>query len=70
MLTVVVFVQGVSSVLEEESSYGPVILRKKRAAAKEKNTCQLFIQTDHLFFKYYGTREAVIAQVWSHAYRS
>lgn len=49
--------------LEEESSYGPVILRRKRAAAKEKNTCQLFIQTDHLFFKYYGTREAVIAQV-------
>lgn len=29
----------------------------------EKNTCQLFIQTDHLFFKYYKTREAVIAQV-------
>lgn len=29
----------------------------------EKNTCQLFIQTDHLFYKYYKTREAVIAQV-------
>nr|6BE6_A Chain A, Disintegrin and metalloproteinase domain-containing protein 10 [Homo sapiens]6BE6_B Chain B, Disintegrin and metalloproteinase domain-containing protein 10 [Homo sapiens]6BE6_C Chain C, Disintegrin and metalloproteinase domain-containing protein 10 [Homo sapiens]6BE6_D Chain D, Disintegrin and metalloproteinase domain-containing protein 10 [Homo sapiens] len=32
----------------------------------EKNTCQLYIQTDHLFFKYYGTREAVIAQISSH----
>uniref|UniRef100_A0A3Q3GKB9 Disintegrin and metalloproteinase domain-containing protein 10 n=1 Tax=Labrus bergylta TaxID=56723 RepID=A0A3Q3GKB9_9LABR len=50
----------------EESSHGPVILRRKRAAAKEKNTCQLFIQTDHLFYKYYGTREAVIAQISSH----
>uniref|UniRef100_A0A8C4GXP8 Disintegrin and metalloproteinase domain-containing protein 10 n=1 Tax=Dicentrarchus labrax TaxID=13489 RepID=A0A8C4GXP8_DICLA len=56
---------GVEDVSEEESSHRPVILRKKRAAAKEKNTCQLFIQTDHLFFKYYGTREAVIAQVFS-----
>ncbi|XP_034751012.1 disintegrin and metalloproteinase domain-containing protein 10 [Etheostoma cragini] len=58
----------VNSVMEEEeeSSQGPVILRRKRAAAKEKNTCQLFIQTDHLFFKYYGTREAVIAQISSH----
>uniref|UniRef100_A0AAZ3QJB6 Disintegrin and metalloproteinase domain-containing protein 10 n=1 Tax=Oncorhynchus tshawytscha TaxID=74940 RepID=A0AAZ3QJB6_ONCTS len=46
--------------------HGPVILRKKRAAQIEKNTCQLFIQTDHLFFKYYGTREAVIAQISSH----
>ncbi|KAG7230478.1 hypothetical protein INR49_024587 [Caranx melampygus] len=55
--------KGASSVVDEESSYGPVILRRKRAAGKEKNTCQLFIQTDHLFFKYYGTREAVIAQV-------
>lgn len=50
--------------LDEESEYGPVILRRKRAAAKEKNTCQLFIQTDHFFYKYYGTREAVIAQVY------
>ena len=41
----------------------PVLLRKKRMAQAEKNTCQLFIQTDHLFFKYYKTREAVIAQV-------
>lgn len=32
-------------------------------AQAEKNTCQLFIQTDHLFYKYYKTREAVIAQV-------
>ncbi|XP_062328062.1 disintegrin and metalloproteinase domain-containing protein 10 [Osmerus eperlanus] len=56
-----------SSVLEEEErSPGPVVLRKKRAAQAEKNTCQLFIQTDHLFFKYYGTREAVIAQISSH----
>ncbi|XP_040923152.1 disintegrin and metalloproteinase domain-containing protein 10 [Toxotes jaculatrix] len=56
----------VNSVFEEESSHGPVILRTKRAAGKEKNTCQLFIQTDHLFFKYYVTREAVIAQISSH----
>lgn len=39
------------------------LLRKKRMAQAEKNTCQLFIQTDHLFFKYYKSREAVIAQV-------
>uniref|UniRef100_A0A665VEE0 Disintegrin and metalloproteinase domain-containing protein 10 n=1 Tax=Echeneis naucrates TaxID=173247 RepID=A0A665VEE0_ECHNA len=49
-----------------EHSHGPVSLRGKRAAGKEKNTCQLFIQTDHLFFRYYGTREAVIAQISSH----
>lgn len=48
---------------KEGSSRGPVILRKKRAAAKDKNTCQLFIQTDHLFQKYYRSREAVLAQV-------
>lgn len=41
----------------------PVLLRRKRMAQVEKNTCQLFIQTDHLFYKYYKTREAVIAQV-------
>lgn len=58
--------QGGNGVSEEESSHGPVILRRKRAAAREKNTCQLFIQTDHLFFRYYGTREAVIAQVYTH----
>ncbi|MEQ2250479.1 Disintegrin and metalloproteinase domain-containing protein 10, partial [Ilyodon furcidens] len=40
----------------------PVLLRKKRMAQVEKNTCQLFIQTDHLFYKYYKTRDAVIAQ--------
>lgn len=40
-----------------------VLLRKKRMTQIEKNTCQLFIQTDHLFYKYYKTREAVIAQV-------
>uniref|UniRef100_A0A3B3ZRD6 Disintegrin and metalloproteinase domain-containing protein 10 n=1 Tax=Periophthalmus magnuspinnatus TaxID=409849 RepID=A0A3B3ZRD6_9GOBI len=49
-----------------ESDYGPVILRTKRATGQVKNTCQLFIQTDHLFFKYYGSREAVIAQISSH----
>uniref|UniRef100_H3CVB6 Disintegrin and metalloproteinase domain-containing protein 10 n=1 Tax=Tetraodon nigroviridis TaxID=99883 RepID=H3CVB6_TETNG len=54
------------TLLNEESSHGPVILRSKRAAAKEKNTCQLFIQTDHFFYKYYGSREAVIAQISSH----
>ncbi|XP_062417754.1 disintegrin and metalloproteinase domain-containing protein 10 isoform X2 [Pungitius pungitius] len=57
---------GYSVSSEAKNSDGPVILRRKRAAAKEKNTCQLFIQTDHLFFKYYGTREAVIAQISSH----
>lgn len=51
---------------DEERADGPVILRKRRAAQAEQNTCQLFIQTDHLFFKYYGTREAVIAQISSH----
>ncbi|XP_050970829.1 disintegrin and metalloproteinase domain-containing protein 10 isoform X2 [Labeo rohita] len=53
-------------VIDEEMADGPVILRKRRAAQAEKNTCQLFIQTDHLFFRYYGTREAVIAQISSH----
>lgn len=55
--------QQTTHVIDEEMADGPVILRKRRAAQQEKNTCQLFIQTDHLFFKYYGTREAVIAQV-------
>uniref|UniRef100_A0A674NA71 Disintegrin and metalloproteinase domain-containing protein 10 n=1 Tax=Takifugu rubripes TaxID=31033 RepID=A0A674NA71_TAKRU len=44
----------------------PVLLRKRRMTQPEKNTCQLFIQTDHLFYKYYKTREAVIAQISSH----
>ncbi|KAG9489425.1 hypothetical protein GDO78_005414 [Eleutherodactylus coqui] len=53
--------------LDEHEGTGPVILRKKRAAQAEKNTCQLYIQTDHLFFKRYGEqREAVIAQISSH----
>ncbi|XP_075714056.1 disintegrin and metalloproteinase domain-containing protein 10 [Rhinoderma darwinii] len=53
--------------LEEHEETGPVIFRKKRAAQAEKNTCQLYIQTDHLFFRRYGeTREAVIAQISSH----
>ncbi|XP_017297657.1 disintegrin and metalloproteinase domain-containing protein 10 isoform X2 [Kryptolebias marmoratus] len=56
----------VSDELEDDGSDGPVILRKKRAAGKEKNTCQLFIQTDHFFYRYYGSREAVIAQISSH----
>ncbi|KAL1007267.1 hypothetical protein UPYG_G00084320 [Umbra pygmaea] len=58
----------INSALEEESfhDHGPLVLRERRAAQIEKNTCQLFIQTDHLFFKYYGTREAVIAQISSH----
>uniref|UniRef100_A0A8C5FDT7 Disintegrin and metalloproteinase domain-containing protein 10 n=1 Tax=Gadus morhua TaxID=8049 RepID=A0A8C5FDT7_GADMO len=47
-------------------SLDPMLLRRKRMAQAEKNTCQLFIQTDHLFFKYYKTREAVIAQISSH----
>lgn len=51
---------------EEESTHGPVILRKKRAAAKDKDTCQLFIQTDHLFHRYYGSREAVLSQISNH----
>uniref|UniRef100_A0A667YQC1 Disintegrin and metalloproteinase domain-containing protein 10 n=1 Tax=Myripristis murdjan TaxID=586833 RepID=A0A667YQC1_9TELE len=55
-----------ASAMEEPHSHSPVIFRKKRAAGAEKNTCQLFIQTDHLFFRYYGTREAVIAQISSH----
>uniref|UniRef100_A0A4W4GP84 Disintegrin and metalloproteinase domain-containing protein 10 n=1 Tax=Electrophorus electricus TaxID=8005 RepID=A0A4W4GP84_ELEEL len=55
-----------SAVEEEEGPYQPVILRKRRAAQAEKNTCQLLIQTDHLFLRYYGTKEAVIAQISSH----
>ena len=58
--------EGMNSVLEDEHFHGPLILRKKRATGKEKNTCQLFIQTDHMFFKYYGSRDAVIAQISSH----
>ncbi|XP_035992257.1 disintegrin and metalloproteinase domain-containing protein 10 [Fundulus heteroclitus] len=57
---------GVSRLSADDDSYGPVILRKKRAAAKDKNTCQLYIQTDHTFFKYYGSRDAVIGQITSH----
>lgn len=49
---------------EENIASGPQVLRKKRAAQAERNTCQLYIQTDHLFYKHYGTREAVIAQVF------
>ncbi|XP_055059047.2 disintegrin and metalloproteinase domain-containing protein 10 isoform X1 [Misgurnus anguillicaudatus] len=52
--------------IDEESADGPVILRNRRAAQAEKNTCQLFIQTDHLFFERYRSREAVIAQISSH----
>ncbi|KAK3528175.1 hypothetical protein QTP86_023899, partial [Hemibagrus guttatus] len=55
-----------NAVDEEEKADKPVILRKRRAAQAEKNTCQLFIQTDHLFFQYYRSREAVIAQISSH----
>lgn len=53
--------------IEDHEETGPVILRRKRAAQADKNTCQLYIQTDHLFFKRYGEqREAVIAQISSH----
>uniref|UniRef100_A0A8C1KF80 Disintegrin and metalloproteinase domain-containing protein 10 n=1 Tax=Cyprinus carpio TaxID=7962 RepID=A0A8C1KF80_CYPCA len=58
--------QQKNHVIDEEMADGPVILRNRRAAQVERNTCQLFIQTDHLFFRYYGTREAVIAQISSH----
>ncbi|XP_073692307.1 disintegrin and metalloproteinase domain-containing protein 10 isoform X1 [Garra rufa] len=58
--------QQTKHVIDVEMAEGPVILRKRRAAQAEKNTCQLFIQTDHLFYKFYGTREAVIAQISSH----
>ncbi|XP_045438123.1 disintegrin and metalloproteinase domain-containing protein 10 isoform X4 [Pipistrellus kuhlii] len=51
---------------EHAVNNGPELLRKKRTTVAEKNTCQLYIQTDHLFFKYYGTRDAVIAQISSH----
>lgn len=50
--------------VEEPKKEDPELLRKKRATQAEKNTCQLYIQTDHLFYKHYGTREAVIAQVF------
>ncbi|CAB1331853.1 unnamed protein product [Coregonus sp. 'balchen'] len=55
-----------SELHSEEASSDPVLLRKRRMTQIEKNTCQLFIQTDHLFFKYYKTRQAVIAQISSH----
>ncbi|XP_063331974.1 disintegrin and metalloproteinase domain-containing protein 10 [Pelmatolapia mariae] len=59
--------RDVTRVLEDEESKDiPVILRKKRATGKEKNTCQLYIQTDHFFFKRYGSKEAVLAQISSH----
>ncbi len=48
---------------QEPSLDDHVLLRKRRMTQVEKNTCQLFIQTDHLFYKYYKSREAVIAQV-------
>ncbi|KAF5907591.1 disintegrin and metalloproteinase domain-containing protein 10-like, partial [Clarias magur] len=51
---------------KKQSSDDHVLQRKKRMTQVEKNTCQLFIQTDHLFYKYYKTREAVIAQISSH----
>ncbi|RVE71682.1 hypothetical protein OJAV_G00054480 [Oryzias javanicus] len=50
----------------EADANDPVLLRRRRMAQADKNTCQLFIQTDHLFFKYYKTRESVIAQISSH----
>ncbi|XP_037103271.1 disintegrin and metalloproteinase domain-containing protein 10 isoform X1 [Syngnathus acus] len=50
----------------DESVYGPVILRKKRATAADKNICQLYIQADHFFYNYYGSHEAVTAQIASH----
>nr|XP_057945379.1 disintegrin and metalloproteinase domain-containing protein 10 [Doryrhamphus excisus] len=51
---------------QDERTDIPVVLRRKRATANDKNICTLFIQTDHLFHKFYGTREAVIAQISSH----
>ncbi|XP_077419472.1 disintegrin and metalloproteinase domain-containing protein 10 isoform X1 [Vanacampus margaritifer] len=59
-------VKSANSDVVDKRDYGPVILRQKRAAADDKNTCQLFIQADHLFYNYYGSREAVIAQISSH----
>ncbi|XP_024151231.1 disintegrin and metalloproteinase domain-containing protein 10 [Oryzias melastigma] len=51
---------------DETDTYGPVILRTKRATENKKTICPLFIQTDHLFSKYYGSREAVLTQISSH----
>ncbi|XP_061610773.1 disintegrin and metalloproteinase domain-containing protein 10 [Phyllopteryx taeniolatus] len=59
-------VKRVKSELVDERSQGPVILRRKRAVAQQTNTCQLLIQADYLFYSYYGSREAVIAQISSH----
>lgn len=59
----VFFIQDAEAGSGKIPSDDPVLQRKKRMAQVEKNTCQLFIQTDHLFYKYYKTREAVIAQV-------
>lgn len=58
-----IFLQVAEVGSKKQSSDDHVLQRKKRMTQVEKNTCQLFIQTDHLFYKYYKTREAVIAQV-------
>ncbi|XP_057687379.1 disintegrin and metalloproteinase domain-containing protein 10 [Corythoichthys intestinalis] len=50
----------------ENRGYGPVIFKKKRAVEQDRNICQLLIQADHFFYNYYGSREAVIAQISSH----
>uniref|UniRef100_UPI00358EFA1F disintegrin and metalloproteinase domain-containing protein 10 isoform X2 n=1 Tax=Myxine glutinosa TaxID=7769 RepID=UPI00358EFA1F len=63
----------ISAVPEEPTSQQPKsktssneTSQRNRRAVDTKNTCLLFIQTDHLFFKYYQSKEAVIAQIASH----
>ncbi|KAM8877693.1 disintegrin and metalloproteinase domain-containing protein 10-like [Synchiropus picturatus] len=58
-------VEEVDHAFEEENLYGPVILRRKRAT-ENLDTCPLFIQTDHFFYRKFGSREAVLAQISSH----
>ncbi|XP_061414243.1 disintegrin and metalloproteinase domain-containing protein 10-like [Lethenteron reissneri] len=41
-------------------------VRGTRSVPGDRNTCLLFIQADHFFHKFYGSREAVIAQIASH----
>lgn len=40
--------------------------RRKRQVSPSKNTCLLYIQTDHMFFRKYGSVEAVTAEIANH----
>ncbi|KAM8876232.1 disintegrin and metalloproteinase domain-containing protein 10-like isoform 1-T1 [Synchiropus picturatus] len=52
---------GLKRVFKHANPRGPVHVRKKRDA--DKVVCELLIQTDHLFFKKFGSREAVKVEI-------